>query len=127
MLLRLSRPPVPGDAVDLLLECHVRIRAFLGMARRLGEARGEAPAALADAARQVHRYFAEALPLHARDEEESLAPRLRGLDPGLDRELAAMAREHGEHAVPLAALLSGCAAIVAVPGDTVEPAADVLR
>jgi hypothetical protein len=32
-----GRPATPGDAVDLLLECHARVRDFLALARRLGE------------------------------------------------------------------------------------------
>ena len=60
MLGKIGRSAAPADAVALLLECHGRIRAFLAMARRVGEAI------------QVHRNFTLALPLHARDEEESI-------------------------------------------------------
>ena len=37
MLTQLGKPAPAGDAVDLLLECHGRIRAFLALARRIGE------------------------------------------------------------------------------------------
>lgn len=115
MLTRLGRPAAPGDAVDLLLECHVRIRAFLGMARRLAEGAAAPPEELAATAERVHRYFAQALPLHALDEEESILPRLRGLDPEVDRELDEMVHEHAGHGPPLEALLAACAALAREP------------
>ena len=114
MLIGPGKHAAPGDAVDLLLECHARIRHFLALARRLGEARGESAQALADAAGQVHRYFTLALPLHAQDEEESIAPRLKGRDAALDAELDAMAREHREHQRPLGMLVAACAEVAGV-------------
>lgn len=114
-LIGLGKPPSPGDAVELLLECHGRIRSFLALARRLAEARGETPEALADAALRVHRYFTLALPLHARDEEESIVPRLRGLEPALDGALDAMVREHAEHQLPLGVLVGACAEVARDP------------
>jgi iron-sulfur cluster repair protein YtfE (RIC family) len=116
MLGKIGMPVAPADAVDLLLECHGRIRGFLAMARRLGEARDEAPQALSDAAVRVHRYFSLALPLHARDEEESILPRLRGRDPAVDLQLEVMVREHQEHQHALGRLVEACAAIAADPG-----------
>jgi iron-sulfur cluster repair protein YtfE (RIC family) len=115
VLTGLGKPAVPSDAVDLLLECHARIRHFVAMARRLGEAPGAARGEIADTAARVHRYFAEALPLHVRDEEDSLAPRLRGREPALDAAADAMAREHGEHAAALATLVAATAAIARDP------------
>ncbi len=109
MLTRLGgRAAVAVDPVDLLQDCHGRIREFVAMARRIGEARDADPEAVREAARRVRRYFTEALPLHARDEEESVLPRLRGIDAALDRELAAMAREHREHEEPLGRLVAAC-------------------
>ena len=116
MLTRIGRPAAGGDAVDLLVECHGRIRQFIALARRLGEASSLDGAEVAEAAARVHLYFTKALPLHARDEEESIAPRLAGRDPELDRELAAMRREHAEHRGPLDRLTDSCLALVAVPG-----------
>lgn len=115
MLTQLGRTAAPGDAVDLFLECHERIRAFLDLARRMAEPPVADDAAVADAATRVHRYFAQALPLHAEDEERSLLPRLRGLDPAVDAALAAMAREHAEHERPIAALLAASQALAAEP------------
>src|SRR5512143_2894636 len=97
MLTNLGKPAAPADAVELLLECHQRIRSFLGLAGRLAEAREEGAEAVAEAAFRVHGYFTLALPLHARDEEDSIAPRLSGREPALDAELGTMVREHQEH------------------------------
>ncbi len=126
MLTRLGKPAVPGDAADLLLECHQRIRVFLALAGRLGEAGAQPAEAVADAAFRIRRYFTLALPLHARDEEDSIAPRLRGREPAVDAELAAMAREHREHEPPLAVLVEACAQLARDPGRRAELAA-VLR
>jgi iron-sulfur cluster repair protein YtfE (RIC family) len=125
LLTRLGKPAAHGDAVDLLLECHVRIRTFLGMARRLAEGASAPPDEIAAAALRVHRYFTQALPLHALDEEESILPRLRGLDPEVDRELATMVHEHAEHARPLEALVGACAALAREPGRHAALAATV--
>jgi iron-sulfur cluster repair protein YtfE (RIC family) len=86
------------------------------MARRVAEAGPGDANALPEAAERVRRYFSEALPLHARDEEDSLLPRLRGRDPAVDVELETMAREHKEHERPLRVLVEACAALVRDPG-----------
>jgi iron-sulfur cluster repair protein YtfE (RIC family) len=125
LLTRLGKPAAQGDAVDLLLECHVRIRTFLGMARRVAEGASAPPDEIAAAAARVHRYFTQALPLHAQDEEDSILPRLRGLDPEVDRELATMVHEHADHARPLEALVGACAALAREPARHAELAAIV--
>jgi hemerythrin-like domain-containing protein len=127
MLGKIGRSVAPADAVDLLLECHGRIRAFLALARRLGEANDESAEAVSDAAIRVHRYFTVALPLHARDEEESIQPRLRGRDPLLDLQLDVMVREHQEHQRPLGRLIEACAEIGADPGRHALLASSVLH
>lgn len=120
MLTRLGSKAVPEDAVGMLLECHARIREFVALARRLGDA-ADAPAdVIQETARRVRRYFADALPLHAQDEEESLLPRVRGRDAALDRELSAMAREHREHEEPLARLVAACRALEQAPARLAE-------
>ncbi|HET9553451.1 MAG TPA: hemerythrin domain-containing protein [Anaeromyxobacteraceae bacterium] len=127
MFTSIGRPAVPGDAVDLLLDCHERIRAFLALARRIAEAGAADPAEAAEAAARVRRYFTEALPLHARDEEESILPRLRGLDAVVDAELDAMAREHREHGRPLDELVAACDGIARAPERLAELAPVVAR
>ena len=115
MLVRPGKPSAPSDAVDLLLECHARIRAFLALARRLGEAGAEPAEARTEAAARIHRYFTHALPLHARDEEESILPRLRGRDPLVDLQLDVMVREHQAHQRALGKLVQACGELVTRP------------
>jgi iron-sulfur cluster repair protein YtfE (RIC family) len=108
MFTQLGKPAAAGDAVGLLLECHERIRAFLALARRVAGSGAAEQAAISEAADRVRRYFTQALPLHAKDEEESILPRLRGLDRTVDHELEVMVREHAEHERPLRALVEAC-------------------
>jgi iron-sulfur cluster repair protein YtfE (RIC family) len=110
------------DIVDLLLDCHERIRSMTALARRLAEAEGLPEAEIVEAADRVRRYFGIALALHARDEDESLVPRLRGKDSQLDAALAEMSREHGEHDEPVARLLAACDVIAEEPGRLAEVA-----
>ncbi len=114
-MLHIGSPRPAEGIVDLLLDCHARIRSFSDLAVRLGEAVGPSPAEVADAAAQVRRYFVEALPLHARDEEDSVLPRLAGRDPGVDAALVAMHRDHAGHGRFLDPVLAVCAALAAAP------------
>jgi hemerythrin-like domain-containing protein len=120
MLTRFGKPAAPGDAVDLMVECHERIRSFLALARRIGEASDASDAEVREAAQRVHRYFTQALPLHAEDEERSIRPRLLGREPAVDAELSRMMQEHEEHGPPLSALLAACDALAADPGRLAE-------
>jgi len=127
-MLRTIGSPRPAEGIaDLLLECHARIRSFSDLAVRLGEAEAPAPAEVADAAARVRRYFEEALPLHARDEEESVLPRLAGRDPAVDAALVAMHRDHVGHAVVLDPVLALCAELVAAPERHAELAPALAR
>ena len=119
MLTQLRREPrvAPGDVLLLLLECHGRIRCFVDLAEAIAT-RHEAPAAqVIQACASVERYFTEALPLHVADEEQSLAPRLRGRSAEVDRALASMERQHAEHERKLAELLSAVRAVRHEPQD----------
>lgn len=124
MLTRLGARPTPEDAVGLLLECHARIRAFVHLARRIAAVRPDERAGVAEAAARVSRYFSQALPLHALDEEQSVLPRLRGRAAELDAALDAMAHEHREHERPLAVVIAACDALARDPTglDAVAPA-----
>ncbi|ABS25811.1 hemerythrin domain-containing protein [Anaeromyxobacter sp. Fw109-5] len=115
MLTRIGGTAAPGDAVDLLLECHVRIRSFLALARRIAEAGEADEGGVAEAAERVRRYFTQALPLHARDEEDSILPRLRGREPAVDAALDEMTREHADHEAPLAVLVGACEELSRAP------------
>lgn len=119
--IRRREPEAATDSAALLLECHARIRTFSAMARALAAAARTptrpSAAELAETAGAVRRYFAEALPLHAADEDESITPRLRACAPG-EEVLAAldrMSREHGEHRPYLERLVPWWAAVAADP------------
>ena len=114
-MLRIGSPRPAEGIVDLLLDCHARIRSFSQLAVRLGEASRPTPAEVAEAAAQVRRYFLEALPLHARDEEESVLPRLAGRDAAVDAALVEMHRDHEGHGAVLDPVLALCAELAAAP------------
>lgn len=117
MLVSIGRRQETEDLLDLLMACHARIRAFSALAVALGERPALTPEEVVDACDRVSRYFSEALPLHARDEEESILPRLLGRDPALDAALARMRDEHGEHRGPLQELIARCVTVRASPTD----------
>lgn len=103
--------------LGLLLACHTRIRRFARLALTVG-ARPELPAAeVKEACRQCLRYFTEALPLHVRDEEDSLWPRLAHKSAALDATLAQMRAQHFGHVSRLAALQVALEAVLARPGE----------
>lgn len=107
----------PESLVELLLACHTRIRRFARLAFTVG-ARPELPAAeVKEAAAQCLRYFSEALPLHVRDEEDSLWPRLAGRSPTLDAVMAQMRAQHFGHGVRLEALDSALEAVMQQPNE----------
>jgi len=100
-----------GTLLNLLLECHQRIRRFSRLAFTIG-ARPELPAAeIQDAAAQCLRYFTEALPLHVRDEEDSLGLRVVGKSVAVDATMAQLRAQHFAHERRLTTL---CAALWAV-------------
>ncbi len=121
MLNTIGPSPRPAEGiVGLLLDCHARIRSFSDLAVRLGETRGASPAEIAEAAASVRRYFVEALPLHARDEEETVLPRLAGRDPVVDAALVAMHRDHLGHAELVDRVVALCADLSAAPERHLE-------
>jgi iron-sulfur cluster repair protein YtfE (RIC family) len=124
MLIQIGPPKEPSDVVDLLLECHERIRSFAGLACRLGDTREASHDEIRDAAARVTRYFSEALPLHVADEEQSILPRLSGRSVELDETLQSMHAEHREHDAQLQTLLTTCRALQASPEklDELRPA-----
>ncbi len=112
MLVRLGQRAEGEDVVDLLVACHGRIRWFSRLARELAQA-DAAGDDVRETARQIHRYFAIAFPLHVADEEELVAPRLRANE----REaIATMCSEHAAHERHVARLVELCAEIEREPG-----------
>lgn len=107
MLTQLSKQRATGteDLVDLLGECHERIRRFVALARQAGERQDATADQISQACVDVERYFTQALPLHVADEEQSIEPRLCGLSPAVDEALDVAKRQHRRHEPLLKVLL----------------------
>lgn len=111
MLVSIGRRTTTDDFVELLLECHQRIRSFARLAVELGN-RTDLPASdLVEGCTRCERYFREGLPLHVEDEEQTLLPRVQGHDQGTDDALRTMHREHLEHGPELERLLAALGAV----------------
>jgi hypothetical protein len=94
-----------------LLDCHARIRETIDEASRIGHAPSQREAVAV--AEEVARYFMRGLPMHTRDEEDSIIPRLASVGTVLDRVRA----EHQEHEPMVQALVRACRALVDSPMD----------
>ncbi len=101
MAIQIGAPPDAGfdNPVGMLRDCHRRILRFSSLLSRVArEARGSSLSKEHQAA--VHaalEYFRTSAPIHSRDEEESLFPRLRGRVPGTVADTMAMLeQEHRE-------------------------------
>jgi iron-sulfur cluster repair protein YtfE (RIC family) len=126
MLVQLGQRPVASDVVELLSECHGRIRNFMKMATRIGAA-PTTPADIAgQTAGQIRRYFAEAFPLHLADEEELVLPALMGHAEGIDDALASMHAEHADHAPLVKRLIELCESLQDDPRQLVAVAAELV-
>lgn len=117
MLVSLGVPSGGEGLVELLLACHARIRRFSRLALTIGARADLAPAEVKDVAAQCLRYFTEALPLHVRDEEDSLWPRLAGRSAQLDAALAQMRAQHFAHGPRVEALTEALRQVHATPED----------
>lgn len=120
MLTHISRSKKPDsfELVELLLECHARIRLFVSLAREAGRRTDAPEQETVDACLRVERYFTEALPLHLADEEQSIQPRLRACcSEKVKAALETMAEQHTLHEPKTQALLSASAAVRENPGD----------
>ena len=112
------------DIVDILLACHDRIRRFCDSAVRLADPGPEA-AELGEAAARIRYYFRASFPSHVEDEDDTVFPRLHGLDAEVDDALATMERDHEDHAPALARLLALCDALVEDPRQHAAIAAEL--
>ena len=104
-----------AEVTDAFLDCHGRIRHFVVILERLVAGAAASSAEVADAADACRRYFVEALPLHVADEDDSLVPRLRGIEPTLDAALDRMRDEHRDHDAMIAEVVRLCERLVADP------------
>ncbi len=116
-MVNLGETPGGETLVELLLACHARIRRFARLALTIG-ARPELDVReVKEAAAQCLRYFTEALPLHVRDEEDSVAPRLADRNPALDATMAQLRAQHFAHGVRVDALTQALRAVLTKPED----------
>ncbi|MDP2304694.1 MAG: hemerythrin domain-containing protein [Pseudomonadota bacterium] len=99
----ISRPP--ADPVAAFRACHERIRLFTAGLHRIASLPDLADPRVPSAAAQARRYFSEGLPLHADDEDLSLAPRLRIVAPECGPLLDELERDHRQIDACLATLL----------------------
>ncbi|MDP2311574.1 MAG: hemerythrin domain-containing protein [Pseudomonadota bacterium] len=98
-----ARPPAdPGASFRA---CHERIRMFTAGLQRIAALPDLSDPRVPSAAAQARRYFAEGLPLHADDEDLSLAPRLRAVAPECGPLLDELERDHRKIDACLATLL----------------------
>ncbi|MBI2391356.1 MAG: hemerythrin domain-containing protein [Deltaproteobacteria bacterium] len=127
-----SKPPaLEEDLREFLIACHGRIRSSLSSAAAAAKAAGgsvEADRLHVDAAREAGRFFRLALPLHAEDEDVSIAPRLRALgDAAVDDALDGMTRDHAP-IEELAQIVAGrCEAMAATAQAPAELSSEVAR
>jgi hemerythrin-like domain-containing protein len=98
MLVQLGQRALPTDVTDLFLECHGRIRRFLGFAHALACSSGEDEDGTRGIAEQIVRYFTIAFPLHVADENDSVFPRLAAHTDALDMALTLLRDDHADHA-----------------------------
>ncbi len=115
MLVTLGARRASVDLVDQLLECHHRIRRFLALAGELASRPALDDTEVQVTAEQVRRYFAEALPLHVEDEDETITATLASASPVVVAALAQMTREHVEMEPAIDRLIGVCAELVREP------------
>lgn len=97
-MIQIGAPPDSGfdDPLGILADCHRRIERFLDVLCRIAtnsQCR-ELTSQEAEAVVAALRYFRESGVRHNADEEESLFPRLRGLDATIVAEVDALEAEH---------------------------------
>jgi hypothetical protein len=108
-----------NEPAQALADCHERIRHFTTVAVRLARSSQASPRLIVDTVSALRRYFGSALPLHERDEEDSVTPRLLEVRPGraIEHALARMAGDHRAIDETMGALDGLWARVAARPGD----------
>jgi iron-sulfur cluster repair protein YtfE (RIC family) len=127
MLVQLGQRRSTVEVVDLLRECHERIRKFLGQARRLAMAATVPADEVRTAADQIRRYFAESFPMHLADEDEQIAPRIARASADVDHALARMRGDHVDHAPRITQLVELCVAIERDPRQLATLSAELAQ
>lgn len=125
MLIGRGPKQTSDDLVSLLLACHARIRQFAALTLVIADGTHSPLDEIAEASGRVRRYFIEALPLHVRDEEESIEPRLMGNSTNLDRALEQMKTQHRAHESPLGELIALCTRLCSQPEGLVATQFDL--
>lgn len=108
--------PIPrgyADPLEWFEACHDRIRRYVGGLGLIVDLGDLADPRVPPAAAAAARYLREGLPLHGRDEDESLAPRLRRAAPDVGPALDQLAADHARMDADLPALLADLAALAA--------------
>lgn len=123
MIVTLGSRAAPTTALTWLTDCHERIRRFGHLLERVAADATLTLPQRAEASRQAERYFREALVLHVADEEQSVLPRLRGVDAAVDVALEQMVQQHQAHAPLLREVLVLAAQLGANPQDEAARAA----
>ena len=101
----------PESVRALLMSSHTQLRCSARRAYVLG-ARPQLPAAdVQQASLRCFEFFSRALPLHFRDEEDSVGPRLPKLNAILER----VNSEHTAYERPLQAVLDTLSAVIGRP------------
>lgn len=121
MFVNLSHAPrrtaEPPSLLDLLGECHQRIRHFIGLSCEVARRRDTPAAEVSRACADAARYFSEALPLHVADEEESITPHLRDRSPAVNEALDTSSAQHVWHAAQIELLLRALGEVGRAPLD----------
>jgi pyridoxamine 5'-phosphate oxidase len=125
MLVQIGQRAQTETLVDLLAECHARIRRFLSLATALADDRSAPESEAHSVAGQVRRYFTTAFPHHVADEEQLIEPRLAKTSATLDATLAKIHDDHAHHADAIALLVGICAKIERNPALLVIHASDL--
>lgn len=110
--------PASSTPLEMLQGCHARIRHFVQLSRTLAEAADASQNDIAETAASLTRYFAEALPLHEADENQTLFPRLYDVAPlgsPLREAATTMVEQHRMINELVAELLSLCGVLQRIP------------
>jgi hemerythrin-like domain-containing protein len=103
------------DVVDLLRECHERIRRFLILARRLATVRDATDDEIRRLAGDIRQYFAESFAMHVADESEHIVPRIASSGADMQAAVAQLHSDHAAHEPLVARLVELCASIEREP------------